>query len=55
MSKENIDMLQDMIRDNIIQVDSLWDFFDLDSAGPADEFELLMYIISESIEEWSQE
>jgi hypothetical protein len=53
MSKENIDMLQDMIRDNIIQVDSLWDFFDLDSADPGDEFELLMYIISESIEEWA--
>lgn len=55
MSKKNIDMLQDMIHDNIIQVDSLWDFFDLENPHEDNEFELMMYIISESIEEWSQE
>ena len=52
MNSEDIGELEDTIRDNIIQDDSLWDFFDLDNATEDNEFELMMYIISESIEEW---
>tara|TARA_R100000315_G_C5090575_1_gene52128 strand:+ start:188 stop:379 length:192 start_codon:yes stop_codon:yes gene_type:complete len=53
MSKENIDMLEDTIRHNIIEDHSLWDLFNLDNATEDNEFELMMHIISESIEEWT--
>ena len=53
MNSENAQLLEDMIRDNIIEDDSLWNLFDLDNATEDNEFELMMHIISESIEEWT--
>ena len=54
MNSEDTQMLENMIRDNIIDDPTLWDLFDLDKeVSDDDEFELMMYIISETIGEWS--
>ena len=54
MNSEDTKTLEDMIRDNIIDDPTLWDLFDLDKAvSDDDEFEQMMYIISETIGEWS--